>query len=78
MLQKWQRDHWHEGENKCDKSVSTVGHSATDVLNTAGAYIALTAGIAIAITVLLLEILVKYIQKVHWKKFKLFENRQTS
>ena len=78
MLQKWQRDHWHEGEKKRDKSMSTVGHSATDVLNTAGAYIALAAGIAIAITVLLLEILVKYIQKVYWEKFKLFENGQTS
>ena len=78
MLQKWQRDHWHERENKCDKSLSTVGHSAAGVLSTAGAYIALAVGIAIAVTVLLLEMLVKYIQKVHWIKFKLFEIRHTS
>ena len=72
VVQKWQRDHWKQGENKCDKSQSSIGHSATDLLNTAGAYIALAAGLAMAVTVLLLELLVKYIHKVHWTKVKNF------
>ena len=70
MLQKWQRDHRHEGENKCDNSLSSVGHSATDLLNTVGAYIALAAGIAVAIVVLFIEMLVKYSQTVDWMKLR--------
>ena len=61
LFKKWQQIHWRFGENQCDNSLSSVGHSPTNLLNTVGMYFALATGIGVAFVVLLTEILVKYV-----------------
>ena len=62
-MQKWQQHHWKIEKNQCDKSLSSFGHSPTDVMDTAGAYLALSAGVAVALMVLILEIVIKYLRE---------------
>ena len=60
-------------ENKCDKSLSTIGYSWTTISYTSGAFIALGIGISAACIVLLIEMayaIIKALRKLSSKQSK--------
>ena len=62
LIQRWMKKYWPE-ENKCDKSLSSVGHRKTKI-STTGACIALVLGVTVAFLVFLLELISKIIRAV--------------
>ena len=74
LILKWYKDYMPK-ENKCDKSLSSIGHTQAKLETTKGAFVVLSVGLTVSTAAFLLEICAaKFMKICKCPPFKLGRN----